>query len=87
MELTQQVVNRLKPRAKEYTTRCSQNTGFAVRVRPNGTKTFVYIRRYKGAIAKTALGTSPATPLAEALEAYQALRCPPTTAPPRALYH
>lgn len=85
MELTQQVVNRLKPRAREYTTRCSQNTGFAVRVRPNGTKTFVYIRQYKGAVAKTALGTFPDIALAEALEAYQSLRCPPTTpskAPP-----
>lgn len=45
----------------------------------------MYIRQYKGAVAKTALGAFPDTSLTDALAAYRALRCPPAApreAPP-----
>ena len=71
MALTPDELNKLKPRSKEYTTRDSENKGFAVRVRPTGSKSFFYIRTVNGKVVKTSLGSYPDVELDEALSTYK----------------
>lgn len=76
MELTSSKIKQLKPKDREYTTRDSSRTGFAIRVRPNGSKTFLYIRQVSGKVVKTTLGSHPDVELEDALAYYESLRNP-----------
>lgn len=78
MDFTTNRLEKLQPRGTEYTTRDSKNKGFAMRIRPNGSKTFLYIRQVSGKTAKTTLGSFPGTKLEEALVTYEELRNPPS---------
>src|SRR5262245_25301079 len=46
--LTKSVVRSAKPRADEYIIRDSEIQGFGLRVRPSGSKTFIFIYRTAG---------------------------------------
>ena len=74
MALTPEELNKLKPRSKEYTTRDTENKGFAIRVRPTGSKSFFYIRTINGKVVKTSLGSYPDVELDEAMATYNRLR-------------
>jgi integrase len=49
----------LKVKPKEYTVREEGSRGFALRVRPSGSKTFLYIRKKHGRVCKKTLGVFP----------------------------
>ena len=44
-QITKSVVDRLKPRASEFTVWDAKLPGFGVRVRPSGTKSYVVVYR------------------------------------------
>lgn len=56
MKLTQQVVNRMEPREKQYFCWCSELRGFGVRVLPSGVKTFIAKYRVNGKQKLAAVG-------------------------------
>ena len=74
MKFTTLSVASLEPRDKTFTVRASTHVGFALKVSPQGTKTFLYICKSSGKTLQQALGRYPATSLDDALIAYLTLK-------------
>ena len=55
-KLTDSGIARLRPSAREYTVWDTQVAGLGVRVRPSGSRTFVYYRRTEGSVRKLSFG-------------------------------
>lgn len=75
MIITDISLKKLKPGDKEQVIRIDRHDrkkGFCLRLRPNGTKTFVYLFKYRGKLHKLNLGTYPAVSLATASAAFEA---------------
>ena len=66
MNLTEKMVQKLKPSDKREQHFDDSLTGFAVRVEPDGTKNFVWIRKVNGKGRFKSLGEYPATSVATA---------------------
>lgn len=58
-KLTKTVVNGLEPRQSDYVTWCGELTGFGVRTRPTGRKSFIVQYDYRGKSRKVTVGTFP----------------------------
>lgn len=69
-KFTDRYIDKLKPQEREY--RVVEGRGFAIRVYPNGTKTFVYIFTLHGKKRLLNLGSYPSVTLAQARVAYAA---------------
>lgn len=68
MKFTDKFLQSLKPSEKEYFIR--EGHGFAIRVYPNGLKTFLYIYTFNGKRRRIGLGSYPLISLAAAREKY-----------------
>ena len=55
-KLTDAGIARLRAQAREYTLWDTQVTGLGVRVRPSGSRTFIYHRKTPGGVTKTSFG-------------------------------
>lgn len=70
MRFTDQAVKALKPGDKRIEIRESGNPGFALRVSPSGTKSWVYLYKIDRRLRRLTLGVYPAVTLAKARAAY-----------------
>jgi len=74
MVITDISLKKLKPGEKEQIIRIDRHDrkkGFCLRLRPNGTKTFIYLFKQGGKLHKLNLGTYPAVSLASASAAFE----------------
>jgi hypothetical protein len=84
--LTQQVVERLEPKAAEYVEWCPKLRGFGCRVRPTGHKSFLAMYRVGGRSAKSrkvTIGTYGKITTEEARKAASKILACPASAPMR----
>ena len=81
MNFTETSLLALAPRNNEFTVRDKSSPGFALRVRPNGKKSFLYLRTVSGKLQKKTIGTFPDLSLNEAYSSYQLLRAQPSFVP------
>ncbi len=64
-KLTDAGIARLRPGAREYTVRDTQVAGLGVRVRPSGSRTFIYHRKTDGGVKKMSFGPAALSGVAE----------------------
>ena len=64
-KLTDAGIARLRPGAREYTVWDTQVAGLGVRVRPSGSRTFIYNRRTEGGVHKMSFGPAALSGVAE----------------------
>ncbi len=76
MQFTDRLIKNLKPTKNRYELREKSGRGFAIRVTPNGHKSWVFLYHFNGKKYRLTLGTYPLISLAEAHELHRsAVKC------------